>query len=437
MRIVYVTPGSGDSFYCENCLRDDAAVKAMRKAGHDVTMVPLYLPPLVNEPQAERGQEMFFGGINVYLQQKFGLFRRTPRWIDRLFDSPRLLKRIAGMAGMTTARELGETTLSMLRGEQGRQVKELDRLVEWMAANDRPDVVCLSNALLIGLARRIRQRLGATIVCLLQDEDSFLDGLPPEQREPAWRTLRERTADVDVFVAASRYYAEVMEERLAISPDRVRVVYNGIDPSDYRPAERPPTVPTIGFLSRFHPDKGLDLLVEAVILLKRHAHLRELKLRAAGGRTARDEAFLRQLRRRLAEAGVERDAEFLPNLNRTERAAFLPSLSVLSVPERRGEAFGLYLLEALACGVPVVLPDNGAASELIEATGGGLLCPPNDPSALTEALGKLLLDSDYARALGRKGREAMLEKFSVERTARMLLAVCAEAVPATARRARA
>ncbi len=432
MRIVYVTPGSGDSFYCENCLRDDAAVKAMRKAGHDVAMVPLYLPPLAYEPQAERGKEIFFGGINVYLQQKFGLFRRTPRWIDRLFDSPRLLKRIGRMAGMTTARDLGETTLSMLRGEKGRQVKELDRLAEWMAANDRPDVVCLSNALLIGLARRIKQRLGAAVVCLLQDEDSFLDALPADQREPAWRTLCERTADVDVFVAASRYYAEVMQERLAVSPDRVRVVYNGIDPSDYRPAERPPAVPTIGYLSRFHPDKGLDLLVEAVIRLKDHDRLRDLKLRAAGGRTAHDEAFLRQLRRRLAEAGVEEDAEFLPNLNRAERAAFLPGLSVLSVPERRGEAFGLYLLEALACGVPVVLPDNGAASELIEATGGGLLCRPNDPGALAEALEKLLLDPDYARALGRKGRQAVLEKFSAEQTARELLAVYADAVASRA-----
>src|SRR5215472_522525 len=156
MRIIQLTPGTG-SFYCGTCIRDNALVVALRALGQDALMVPMYLQPTLDEASGAEGAPLFYGGVNVYLQQKFGLFRKTPRWLDRLFDSPGMLEAAARRAGMTRASQLGDLTVSTLRGEEGRQVKELDRLVEWLASSDgRADVVCLSNILLIGLARRIK-----------------------------------------------------------------------------------------------------------------------------------------------------------------------------------------------------------------------------------------------------------------------------------------
>ena len=424
MRITQITPGAGDNFYCENCLRDNAVVRELRRAGHDALMVPLYLPPLSDGPAAVTDVPIFFGGINVYLQQKSGLFRKTPRWIDRLFDARGLLRWAGKKAGMTKAKVLGETMLSMLRGEHGRQVKELNRLTAWMARQDRPDIVCLSNAMLVGLTRRIKETLSVPVVCLLQDEVGFVDALPDEYRTRAWDLLVERADDVDAFIAVSRFYAEAMARRLRLDADRVHVVYNGIHPNGYEPAAAGADGPAIGFLSQMCRGKGLDTLVEAFIELKTgRSAVPDLKLRLAGGKTDADKAFLQDIRARLADAGVAEDVEFLDAFDRSAKQAFLPTLSVLSVPTREGEAFGLFVLEALACGVPVVLPDHGAFGELIEATGGGLLCRPNDPADLARAIRELLTDVDRAREMGRRGREVVLRDFHIRRTAQELIAV--------------
>src|SRR6266851_579612 len=131
MRIVLITAGTG-SFHCGTCMRDNALVTELRRMGHDAVMVPLYLPTILDEAPASPEVPRFYGGINVYLQQKSGLFRKTPRVLDKLLDSPGILKAAAARAGMTSARELGDITISMLKGEEGLQVKELDRLVDWL-----------------------------------------------------------------------------------------------------------------------------------------------------------------------------------------------------------------------------------------------------------------------------------------------------------------
>lgn len=418
MRIVQITPGLGDSFYCENCLRDAALVTAMRKLGHDVLMVPLYLPLQVDKSEAVRCAPIFFGGINVYLQQKSALFRKTPRWIDRLFDSPRLLGWVARKAEMTSARDLGRTTISMLQGEQGRQIKELERLVQWLGAEgNRADVVCLSNILLVGLARRIKDKLGVPIVCLLQDEHGFLDGLASPYAKQAWEILAQRSRDVDAFIAVSRYYAGFMQQRLGLDAARVRVGYVGISLDGYKPRESGPDVPTIGFLSRMCSSKGLDTLVDAFVILKKNDKLKNARLRIAGGHSANDRAFLSRIRWQLSSCGLTDDVEFLADFDRNAKLAFLSSLSVLTVPEKRPAAYGLYVLEALAAGVPVVQPQSGAFVELLKMTGGGVLCEPNNAPALASAMERLLLHPDYARELGQKGRKTVFEKLNIEQTA--------------------
>jgi len=424
MRIIQITPSAGDSFYCENCLRDAALAKAIIKLGHEGLTIPLYLP-LSSEQSGSAGiSPIFFGGLNVYLQQKSGFFRRTPRWLDHLFDSPRLLRWIGRMAGMTSARDLGETTISILRGEKGRQIKELDRLVEWLDTQEnRPDIICLSNILLAGLARAIKQKLNVPVVCLLQDEDGFLDGLVSPYSQQAWEIISQRADDIDAFIGVSKYYTETMQQRLKLGPDRTFVIYTGISLDGYESRRDEPEVPTIGYLSRMCPDKGLDTLVDAFLKLKKNEKLRDAKLRIAGGKRSDDEAFLKKIRQNLGSYGVIDDVEFLPDFGREARIAFLRSLSVLSVPEKLPVAYGLYVLEALAAGVPVVEPASGVFPELLEITGGGLLFEPNNVEALADAIGSLLLDPAKMRRLGEQGRAAVTKKFNIEQTAEQMVRI--------------
>jgi hypothetical protein len=398
MRIIQITPGTG-SFYCGTCLRDNALVVELRRQGHDALMVPLYLPLVVDEAPAAGETPLFYGGVNVYLQQKSALFRKTPRWLDRLFDAPRVLRLAASRAGSTEARELGELTVSTLRGEEGRQIKELDRLADWLTEM-RPEIVCLSNALLVGLARRIKEQTGAAVACALQGEDAFLDSLPDGDREAAWQALTERAVD-----------------------DRVHVVYNGILLDGYGPAPAAPDPPVLGYLARLCPAKGLETLVEAYIILRKNDRIPNLKLRLAGAMTSADRPFVTRMHALLATAGLLDDIQFLPNLDRDEKIAFLQGLSVFSVPATYGESFGLYVIEALAAGVPVVQPRHAAFPELIEATGGGVLCEPDDPESLAAAIEELIRNPESARRMGARGMEAVRERFSVAQMAEGVIQV--------------
>lgn len=420
--------------YCGNCFRDNALVSELRRLGHAALMVPLYLPVTLDEPDQGLGTPIFFGGVNVYLDQKSKLYRRAPAWMRRWLDNPSLLGWAGGRAARTRAGDVGEIMLSMLRGEEGNQTRELDELIAWLnSQTPRPDVVCLSNGLLLGLTRPLRQRLGVPVVCMLQGEEPYVNSLPTRHREAAWQALRERATEAHLFVAPSRYYAGVMRERLALPADKVRVVHNGIALDGYRgprplpSALRPAEGPVLGFFARMCRDKGLDGLVQAFIQIKRRGHLPSLRLRIGGGCGPSDEPFVEQLRRRLATQGCLSQVEFHPNLDRQRKIEFYQSLSLFSVPALYGEAFGLYVIEAMAAGVPVVQPRHGAFPELIEATGGGLIYEPNQ-TAMVNSLEQLLLDPERLRTLGEAARKAVHENFSVERMAANFVAVCQEVV---------
>ena len=418
MKIVQITPGSGDNFYCENCLRDAALIKAMHKLEQDVILLPMYLPLQGDYREIPHKAPIFFGGINVYLQQKLNIFRKTPRWLDSFFDRPGLLKWASRKAEMTSAKDLAETTISMLHGQEGRQTKELNRLVEWLAQDDnRPDIVTLSNILLIGLAKPIREKLGVPVLCLLQDEDGFLDGLRSPYAEKAWEIVAEQSGNVDAFISVSRYFADVMQQRLGLDAANLKVVRLGISLDEYMECDTWPEPPTIGYLSRMCPDKGLDTLVDAFIQIKKNERLKITRLRIAGGKSSTDEPFLNEIRRKLDSHGFSDDVEFLPGFEGRAKFDFLNSLSLLSVPEKKPVAYGLYVLEALAAGVPVVEPAIGVFHELLEITGGGVLYRDNTAAGLAAAMEPLLLDPDYAHKLGKRGRDAILEKFDIEQTA--------------------
>jgi glycosyltransferase involved in cell wall biosynthesis len=417
--------------YCGNCFRDNALVHALRNEAHSVLMVPLYLPMTLDEPDESVGTPIFYGGVNVYLQHKAGVFKHLPKPLHQWLSSPQVLKWASGRAAKTRAQDVGELTLSMMRGEEGQQASELAKLIEWLKSQKPPDVICLSNALLIGLVRRLRKDLRTSVVCMLQGEDSFLDSLPENVRQRAWDVLAERAKDVDLFIAPSKYYGELMQRRLRLAPAKMRVVYNGINLEGFAPAEQRPRPPVLGYFARMCREKGLDTLVDAYLILRQRNKIPGLRLKVGGGCGPADEEFATALEEKLEKAGFLPDTEFRPNLSRQAKQEFLRGLSVFSVPALYGEAFGLYLLEAWASGVPVVQPRHAAFPELVAATGGGGICEPGNATALADAVETLLLDEASARALSKAGRMAVQREFSMQRMAERVLQVYAEAATAS------
>lgn len=423
MKIAQIIPGSGGTFYCQNCVRDLGLVRALRRGGHDVVLVPMYLPLELNDPEAASGSPLFYGAVQTYLKEAMPWFRRLPRWFWRLCDARAVLGLAARQSGSTSAPGLAELTLSMLAGEVGGQAEELERLVAWLKSEVRPDVVCLSNALLLGMAGRIKAETGAAIVCVLQDEDVWVEAMPPAAQARIWSLMAEKGRGIDHFIAVSHYYAAAMAARLDLPAARISVVYPGTDFSFSRPATPDPAAPTIGYLSRLAESLGLEILVDAFVLLKRRGRIPGLRLRIAGGHTPSDQAFLRRQQQKLRAAGCQADVVVVDRFDRESRAQFLQTLNVLSVPVPRGEAFGAYVIEALGCGVPVVQPRVGAFPELVEATGGGVVYEPNDSKTLADTLESLLLDPVRAQALGAAGRSQALEYFNPEKNAEATLAV--------------
>jgi glycosyltransferase involved in cell wall biosynthesis len=425
MRIVHLTAGTG-AYFCGSCMRDYDLVAGLRRLGHEVLIVPMYLPPVLEEGYGDDTEcPIFFGGINVYLQQKSWLFRHTPRWFDRLFDGRRLLTWASGKMHMTSPRDLGEILLSMLDGDDGKQHKEVRKLARFLAERGPWDIISISNAMLMGVAPYLRVALQPkAVVCTLQGEDSFLDSLQEPWRTKAWNRLEQVLSAADMVVPVSQYYGEVMAKRLPSLAAKMKVVHNGIDLNGYQLAAESPSVPTLGYLARQHPIKGLGVLVDAFIALAKRPHLQSLRLRVGGSATPEDEIYVDTLRDKLAAAGLEGRAQFLPNLTRDAKQELLRSLSVLSVPATYGEAFGMYVIEALACGVPVVQPKSGAFPELIEATGGGIVSEQDDALSLADSIDTLLSDPLRAQELGRHGRMVVLERFTADAMAQRFVALC-------------
>ena len=433
MKIVFLTAGTG-SYYCGACMRDNTLARELHRAGHDVTIAPMYLPLILDETTLDNAKEVpvFFGGINVFLQHKFPLFRKTPAAFDRLLNSTGLLKWAARHSHMTSAREHGEMALEMLNVDSGRMRKELDKLLGWLGDVVKPDLVCLSNALLAGFTGELKRRLGAPVVLYFQGEDTFLDGLPEPYRTQSWAALAARVPAADLLLSPSRFYAEYMGGRLGLAPGAIEVAPNGIDLSGYAVADAPPTAPTIGYLARMCREKGVDHLVDAFIALARDLGDITARLKIGGAATAGDQRVIAGLKGKLEAAGLAARVEWHPNLTREAKISFLRSLSVFSVPVAYPEAFGLYVIEAMACGVPIVQPDTAAFPELIAATGGGICVPPRDALALARAWQALLADPARRAALGRAGRLGVEKNFGARTMAEHFTRVTARlARPAT------
>jgi glycosyltransferase involved in cell wall biosynthesis len=421
MRIAHVVPSSGGAFYCENCIRDTVLIKGLKDLGCGVAIIPMYLPFVPDERGMEGDTPVVYGALNVFLRHKLPLYRHAPGWVEHIFDSRGVLDFVARRAGSTRAPAAGEITVSVLRGEDGGQAGELAKLVRLLGNDVKPDAVHLSNALLIGLARPIKRALRVPVLCSLQDEHTWIDAMGETHAREAWRVLAEQSAHVDLFVTFSRYYARFMKEHLGLPSKKLSVVPMGIDTDGREQSPLPFDPPVIGFLSRMCESSGLGTLTDAFIKLKKEKGFEGARLHVAGGYTGDDRHFLRKVRGKLKDDGCAADVKFLTGFDKASRRDFLQTLTAFSVPSREAPAYGMYLLEAFAAGVPVVQPGIGAYPEVVNATGGGILYDPNTADALAEALASLLREPARARALGRKGRAAVLRRFRIEDTAKRVM----------------
>jgi glycosyltransferase involved in cell wall biosynthesis len=412
MRILYITAGAAQ-MYCGSCLRDNALASELIARGHDVVLVPMYTPTLTDEPNVSR-ERVFFGGISVYLQQHLSLFRRTPRVLDRIWDSTPMLKWAARRSLSTSPKFLGEMTVSMLKGEDGNQRKELAKLLDWLKDEPPFDCISLPYTLLIGLAKPIRDALRRPVVCTLQGEDLFLEGLPEPYRRDSLALIRANVKHVDSFIAVSDYYASFMSGYLEIPEDKIRVVPLGINLQGYARRERPPSRPfTVGYFARVAPEKGLHLLAEAYRRMRASGDLPEARLEAAGYLGAEHEGYLREVERSMKEWGLGDEFQYRGVLDRSQKIEFLQGLDVLSVPATYDEPKGIFLLEAMACGVPVVQPRRGSFTGVIETTGGGLLVEPDDAASLADGLLRLSRDPSLADELGSRGLTGVRQHYNV------------------------
>ena len=422
MRILQITAGAA-GMYCGSCLMDNALAAELRARGEDVLLLPLYTPTLTDEANVS-DSHVFFGGISVYLEQNVPLFRKTPAFLDRLWDAAPVIRAATSRGIKVCPESLGELTVSTLRGEEGNQAKEFKKLLGYLDHLPSFDLAIVPNALLISLAPALLRELKRPIVCTLQGEDLFLEGLTDEHRAESKALIREHAPSVDAFVATSDYYADFMATYLGLDRAKVHTVPIGINLDGHSPKPRAEEGPfVIGYLARIAPEKGLHLLVEAYRILRQERGLTHARLEAAGYLLAEHRDYLEQIRGRLREWGLESEFRYHGALDREEKIAFLQGLDVLSAPSPYAEPKGLYVLEALANGVPCVQPRHGAFPEVLGRTGGGVLFEPHDPADLADRLLELASDRAATHALGRRGAEGVRHHHSIAQMATHALQV--------------
>ena len=417
MRILSFTGGAGE-MYCGSCLRDNALAAALLARGHDVVLTPVYTPTRTDERNVSQAH-VFFGGISVFLEQQVPLFRRSPKVFDRLWDAPWVIRLASKRQIKVDPKSLGEMTVSMLRGEQGFQAKEIAKLLDWLRSEPPFDVINLPYALLIGLAEPLKRELGAPVCCTLQGEDLFLDGLGAPYRQACLDLIRAGSRHVDAFIPVSRYYLDYMPEYLGLPPEKMHLVPLGINMEGHSPrAARGPGPFTVGYLARIAPEKGLHVLCEAYRDLRRMPGLPGAsRLRVAGYLPPEHQSYLSEIRRKMHEWGHGAELEYVGEVDRAAKQAFLQGVDVFSVPTTYEEPKGMFLLEALANGLPVVQPRRGAFPEIVNNTGGGLLVEPDNPAALAAAILELWQDPARAASLGAAGARGVREHYDVGRMA--------------------
>ena len=421
MKIVYLITGSGGSFYCGNCYRDMIYLRAIRKVpGTTATAIPLYLPPDNTTTESGLDKKVFFGAISMYLREKVPFLRNMPAFLDKLFDSAPMLRMAARRAGTTRTEGLEEMTLNMIKGENAFPDKELQRLVDYLETDGKPDIIHLSNALIIGLARQIKKKMDVKIVCSLLNEDDWIDEMAEPFQSTAWKLISKEAGNVDIFLTPSNYYKELFISKTGISGNNFHVVPLGFDPGDLTKIEKKGNWPSIGYFCRINSQNGFDKLVDAFIDLKSTNSLPGLTLHISGGYTGDDKPFIADQIRKIKAKGLKGFIRFYPEFQGNSKEEFFSNIDVLCVPVRKHDGYGLYLLEANSAGVPVVQPATGAFPEIVTRTQGGITYSPDNVAELSSNLLNLLNDNELRTRLGRQGKKNVVAELSLEKMSESL-----------------
>lgn len=436
-RIVFLTAGAA-GMYCGSCMHDNEVAKALIQEGVDCLLQPVYTP-IRTDGSSVADEQVFFGGIDVYLAQKFPWARKLPGSIRRLINSPALIRLATRKTGSTEPKLLGQLTTSMLRGENGNQSHEVKRLVTWLQHEMKPDAVVLSNLLIGGAIPALRRALPQTkIAVMLQGDDIFLDHLPAADRDESITLCRSLVDSVDFFITHSQFYADKMGTLLQI-PTQKRIQFPlTIDTDLFAAKTKPAPVPSanpdrvapsdsatrsifrLGYLARIAPEKGLHNLVDAFLSLADWEHV---QLHVAGWLGDHHRSYFQELKTKIHHAGLADRFVYHGSPSLNEKVSLLQSWDAVCVPTDYHEPKGLFVLESLAAGTPVIQPDHGAFGELIQSTGGGVIYPPGDAAALVHAIRRMVEDDEHRSQLAQRGRAGVLEKHRVQQTAQRLKAL--------------
>lgn len=412
LHVAIITSG-GAGMFCGACMHDNTWTKAMINQGAEATLIPTYTPIRVDE-QNMASSQVFLGGINIYLNYRSRIWSRLPRFFKQWLDTPWIINLATKFGVSNDAHELGALTVTLLEGEQGPELMEIEELAQYVGDQLKPDVVCLSNALLSGTIKNIKEHFSGPLFCILQGDDVFLEELGEPYRSRSLELIRENVQQLDGILVHSDYYRDFMSDYLDVPADHFHKVLLGIDLEghDGTPEENTEEEPfTVGFFARICKEKGLHNVVEAFEIFHR-AHPKT-RLAVGGFLGKENEDYFHETTKNLSALGDAFQYWGSPD-SRSEKIAFYKSLSVLSVPTDYQEPKGLFVLEAMANGVPVVQPAHGAFPELIEKTEGGLLVPPGDPQALADAWEKLYQDRAYHKKLAQQGYERVRQFYNAE-----------------------
>lgn len=416
MKIVYLITGSGGSFYCGNCYRDMIYLRAIRKVkGIEATAIPLYLPPDETNTESGLDKHVFFGAISMYLREKVPFLRNMPAFLDKVFDSRPMLKMAATRAGTTRTEGLEDMTLSMIKGENAFPEKELQRLIKYLTKDGKPDIIHLSNALIIGLARQLKKRMNVKIVCSLLNEDDWLDEMVEPYQTKAWKMISQEAANVDAFITPSNYYKNLFISKTGVPDNHFHIIPLAVDAADLTDIKSGNQYPALGYFCRINYQNGFDKLVDAFIELKAGNSLPGLTLHISGGFTGDDKPFIAEQIKKLKSHGLKSSVKLYSEFQGNSKQEFFSNIDIMSVPVRKYDGYGLYILEANTAGVPVVQPATGAFPEIIGKTVGGITYSPDTTSELASNLLNLFKDDTLRKQLGENGRKNVNKELSLDK----------------------
>ena len=267
-------------------------------------LLPVYTPTRTDEPNVSEPR-VLFGGLSVYLQQRFPLFRHSPRLIDRLLDAPAVIRALTARSVKTDPRMLGDLTVSMLEGEQGALRKEFGKLVDWIRHEAPVDVINLPNSLLIAMARPLSE--SARPAGLLHAAGGGTVSWRPLAPLPGPRTGAHPAAGAARrSVHCGQRLLRAVHERSSSRFHRRRwpSCRLGFGPTATGAASAADDVFRVGYFARIAPEKGLHVLADAWIRFRRRIGDAPARLEAAGYLAAADRSYLDGVKRTLARAPV-------------------------------------------------------------------------------------------------------------------------------------